>query len=106
MTSAASSPAITIITLSDETGDADKDPQERWYDGYVAGAVSGLAIAVETRANRVSMAQQVMVRGLQGSLHGLGIPHAAVLVFGLACGQIMYASLVGWTARHGLGVLD
>lgn len=42
----------------------------------------------------------MFVRGLQGSYNlyaprlGVRIPHGDVLVFGLCCGQIMYAWLV------------
>jgi len=69
----------------------------RWYSVF-AGAVAGaVAIMFEKRERRVGIAQQMFVRGLQGSFnalsskHGVRIPHGDVLVFSLCCGQIMYA---------------
>ncbi|PWN94424.1 hypothetical protein FA10DRAFT_291704 [Acaromyces ingoldii] len=76
-----------------------KDPRSRVWHAYVAGAVSGLAILVEKKDSRISLAQQLLVRGFEGFYnlaHARGlitIPHGAVLTFGLACGQIMYAWL-------------
>lgn len=75
------------------------DPRSRVWHAYLAGAVSGLAILVERKDSRISLAQQLLVRGLEGTYntaHSRGlvsIPHGAVLTFGLACGQIMYAWL-------------
>ncbi|KZT70243.1 hypothetical protein DAEQUDRAFT_725509 [Daedalea quercina L-15889] len=72
----------------------------RWYSVF-AGAVAGaVAVCCEKKSRRVAIAQQMFVRGLQGSFnafsakHGVSIPHGDVLVFGLCCGQIMYAWLV------------
>ncbi|KAJ7640754.1 hypothetical protein DFH06DRAFT_621402 [Mycena polygramma] len=69
----------------------------RWHSA-LAGAISGsLAILWEKRSRRVVIAQQVFVRGLQGSYNsyseklGFHIPYGAVIVFSLACGQIIYA---------------
>lgn len=76
-----------------------RDPRSKVWHAYVAGAVSGLAVLVETKDNRISLAQQLFVRGAEGTYnvaHAKGIvniPHGAVLAFGLACGQIMYAWL-------------
>ncbi|KAN0061441.1 hypothetical protein ACQY0O_006288 [Thecaphora frezii] len=76
-----------------------RDPRSKVWHAYVAGAVSALAVLVETPANRIALAQQLFVRGLEGSYnvaHSKGlinIPHGAVLCFGLACGQIMHAWL-------------
>ncbi|KAK7044527.1 hypothetical protein R3P38DRAFT_167822 [Favolaschia claudopus] len=84
----------------------------RWHSA-LAGAISGgLAILWEKRSRRAVIAQQVFVRGLQGSYNfysqqlGFTIPYGAVIVFSLACGQIMYGfflrpdtlppSYVGW----------
>ncbi|KAF8126436.1 hypothetical protein K438DRAFT_1890618 [Mycena galopus ATCC 62051] len=89
-----------------------RKPVRRWQSA-LAGAISGgLAILWEKRSRRVVIAQQVFVRGLQGSYNfhseqlGFSIPYGAVLVFSLACGQIMYAfflrpdslprSYIGW----------
>ncbi|KAJ7214719.1 hypothetical protein B0H12DRAFT_1155024 [Mycena haematopus] len=89
-----------------------RKPTSRWMSA-LAGAVSGgFAILWEKRSRRAVIAQQVFVRGLQGSYNfhseqlGFTIPYGAVLVFSLACGQIMYAfflrpdtlprSYIGW----------
>ncbi|CAD6565887.1 MAG: hypothetical protein CYPHOPRED_000084 [Cyphobasidiales sp. Tagirdzhanova-0007] len=72
---------------------------EYWH-APLAGALSGIAILAQKQRNRTGIAQQLFVRGLQGwynILHKRGylhIPHGDVLLFGAACGQIMYAWLV------------
>ncbi|KAK7044470.1 WD-repeats-region domain-containing protein [Favolaschia claudopus] len=73
----------------------------RWH-AALAGAIAGsLAIMWEKRSRRVVIAQQMFVRGLQGSYnaysgrHGINIPYGSVMVFAFACGQIMY----GYTMR-------
>ncbi|EJD53160.1 hypothetical protein AURDEDRAFT_180722 [Auricularia subglabra TFB-10046 SS5] len=65
---------------------------------FFAGALAGgVAILFERRDRRVGIAQQLFVRGLQGSYNyhaekrGIRIPHGDVIVFTLACAQIMYA---------------
>jgi len=76
-----------------------RDPRSKVWHAYVAGAVSALAVLAEKKDTRVTLAQQLFVRGLEGSynvMHAkkwVSIPHGAVLVFGIACGQIMYAWL-------------
>lgn len=76
-----------------------RDPRSKVWHAYIAGAISALAIMIDKKDNRVSLAQQLLVRGLEGtynSAHSKGlitIPHGAVISFGLACGQIMYAWL-------------
>ncbi len=76
-----------------------RDPRSKVWHAYVAGAVSALAVLVESQENRVALAQQLFVRGLEGSYnvaHDKGminIPYGAVLTFGVACGQIMWAWL-------------
>ncbi|KAH9971376.1 hypothetical protein BGW80DRAFT_1322127 [Lactifluus volemus] len=69
----------------------------RWHS-IVAGAVAGgVAISFESLSRRKGIAQQLFVRGLQGSYNaysekrGFRVPHGDVLVFALSCGQIMYA---------------
>ncbi|PWN18633.1 hypothetical protein BCV69DRAFT_314517 [Microstroma glucosiphilum] len=75
------------------------DPRSKIWHAYVAGAVSAVAVMVETKDSRVSLAQQLLVRGLEGTYNVahekkyINIPHGAVLAFGLACGQIMWAWL-------------
>ncbi|SPO21849.1 uncharacterized protein UTRI_01342_B [Ustilago trichophora] len=75
------------------------DPRSKVWHAYVAGAVSALAVLVEDHDTRVSLAQQLFVRGLEGSYNvaherGLvNIPYGAVITFGIACGQIMWAWL-------------
>ncbi|KAH9833869.1 uncharacterized protein C8Q71DRAFT_179302 [Rhodofomes roseus] len=72
----------------------------RWYSVLAGSAAGAIAVCFEKKSRRVAIAQQMFVRGLQGSFnafsekHGVSIPHGDVLVFGLCCGQIMYAWLV------------
>ncbi|KAM5542337.1 hypothetical protein V8D89_003796 [Ganoderma adspersum] len=72
----------------------------RWYSAFAGSLAGAIAIMFETRSRRVGIAQQMFVRGLQGSFnamsdkHGFKIPHGDVLVFTLCCGQIMYAFLM------------
>ncbi len=73
--------------------------QEEWWHASIAGAISGLAVAVEQRARRVTIGQQMFVRGAAaGATHlsgrGWRVPNGDALVFGLACGQIMFAFLM------------
>ncbi|KAI0265050.1 hypothetical protein BC834DRAFT_825303 [Gloeopeniophorella convolvens] len=72
----------------------------RWHS-VLAGSVAGaIAISFEKRSRQSAMAQQLFVRGLQGSYNaysekrGFRIPHGNVLVFGLAIGQILYAYML------------
>ncbi|KAH9029497.1 hypothetical protein EDB85DRAFT_1966271 [Lactarius pseudohatsudake] len=72
----------------------------RWHS-IVAGAVAGgIAISFENPSRRNGIAQQLFVRGLQGSYnaysekHGFRVPHGDVLVFALSCAQIMYSFLL------------
>ncbi|KAH8081313.1 hypothetical protein BXZ70DRAFT_901280 [Cristinia sonorae] len=74
---------------------------QRWYS-VLAGAVAGaIAIRCESSDRRISIAQQMFVRGLQGSYNtisdriGFRIPNGDVMVFALCCAQIMY----GFTMR-------
>jgi hypothetical protein len=67
----------------------------------VAGAVAGgVSISLESPSRRKVIAQQLFVRGLQGSYNaysekrGFRVPHGDVLVFVLACAQIMYGFLM------------
>jgi len=59
-----------------------------------------LAITWEKKGRKGIISQQMFVRGLQGSYNafttkrGLHVPHGDVLIFSLACGQILYAFLL------------
>ncbi|KAJ3555565.1 hypothetical protein NP233_g12179 [Leucocoprinus birnbaumii] len=72
----------------------------RWHAALAGAVAGGLAISWEKRSRRGLIAQQLFVRGLQGSYNsyttrkGIRVPHGDVLVFTLACGQIMYAFLM------------
>ncbi|KAH9919707.1 uncharacterized protein B0H18DRAFT_1096075 [Fomitopsis serialis] len=72
----------------------------RWYSVLAGSAAGAISVCFEKKSRRVAIAQQMFVRGLQGSFnafsqtHGVSIPHGDVLMFGLCCGQIMYAWLV------------
>ncbi|KAF9516869.1 hypothetical protein BS47DRAFT_1371618 [Hydnum rufescens UP504] len=71
----------------------------RWH-AIVAGAIAGLSVLWEKKERRITIAQQIFVRGLQGSWNvwsprlGIHIPYGSVLAFSLCCGQIMYAFLL------------
>ncbi|ORX40065.1 hypothetical protein BD324DRAFT_616112 [Kockovaella imperatae] len=73
---------------------------ERRWQAAAAGAVGSLGLLWETRSRRRGVAQQMFVRGLQGAYnqytpqYGIHIPHGDTLLFGLCCGQIMYAWLM------------
>ncbi|KAG9317934.1 hypothetical protein JVU11DRAFT_2167 [Chiua virens] len=69
----------------------------RWH-AVVAGAIAGgAAIMFEKRSRRLIIAQQLFVRGLQGSFNaftskrGIHIPHGDVLLFSVCSVQIVYA---------------
>ncbi|KAF8627859.1 hypothetical protein AX15_004206 [Amanita polypyramis BW_CC] len=72
----------------------------RWHAALAGAIAGGLAIIWEKRSRREIIAQQLFVRGLQGSYnsfttkHNIRVPHGDVLVFSLACSQIMYAFLL------------
>ncbi|KAF8602661.1 hypothetical protein BDV93DRAFT_557422 [Ceratobasidium sp. AG-I] len=76
-----------------------RKPVARWH-ALVAGGIAGLAVAFETSERRLTIAQQLFVRGLQGSYNhwskrlGIHIPFGDVMVFSLCCGQILYAFLL------------
>ncbi|KAI9569230.1 hypothetical protein HD554DRAFT_592086 [Boletus coccyginus] len=72
----------------------------RWH-AVVAGAIAGgVAIMFEKHSRRLIIAQQLFVRGLQGSYNaftsrrGIHIPHGDLLLFSLCCTQIVYAFFV------------
>lgn len=75
--------------------------QTRRWHAIAAGSIAGaVAVMFEKRANRVAVAQQMFVRGLQGSYNaftskrGIRVPHGDVIVFSLCCGQILYGFLL------------
>jgi len=77
-----------------------REKSARWHS-IIAGAVAGgVAISFENLSRQNVIAQQLFVRGLQGSYnaysekHGFRVPHGDVLVFALSCAQIMYGFLL------------
>ncbi|CAL1717475.1 unnamed protein product [Somion occarium] len=72
----------------------------RWYSVFAGAMAGGISILFEKRSNRLGIAQQMFVRGLQGSYNafstkrGIKIPHGDVIVFSLCSAQIMYAFLL------------
>lgn len=72
----------------------------RWHAALAGGIAGGLAIIWEKRNRRGVIGQQMFVRGLQGSYNAyttsrnIRVPNGDVLVFALACGQILYAFLL------------
>ncbi|KAG6841215.1 hypothetical protein C0991_000661 [Blastosporella zonata] len=73
---------------------------KRWHAAIAGGIAGGLAIIWETRGRRGVIAQQLFVRGLQASYNAyttkrnIRVPNGDVLVFALACGQIVYGFLL------------
>ncbi|KAF8720204.1 hypothetical protein AX14_011148 [Amanita brunnescens Koide BX004] len=72
----------------------------RWHAAIAGAIAGGLAVIWEKKSRREIIAQQLFVRGLQGSYnsfttkHNIHVPNGDVLVFSLACGQILYAFLL------------
>lgn len=72
----------------------------RWHSAIAGAIAGGLAIMFEKKSRRTVIAQQLFVRGLQGSYnassqrYGFKLPYGDVLVFSLACGQILYGFLL------------
>lgn len=72
----------------------------KWHAALAGAVAGGLAIIWEARSRRGVIAQQMFVRGLQGSYNsfttkrGIHVPYGDVIVFALACGQIMYGFLL------------
>ncbi|KAJ6608213.1 hypothetical protein B0H10DRAFT_2068601 [Mycena sp. CBHHK59/15] len=72
----------------------------RWHSALAGAVAGGLAILWEKRSRREVIAQQIFVRGLQGTYNtysqkwGISIPYGAAMVFTLSCGQIMYAFML------------
>ncbi|KAG1859359.1 hypothetical protein DFJ58DRAFT_658336 [Suillus subalutaceus] len=69
----------------------------RWHSMFAGALAGGLAVMFEKRSRRVVIAQQLFVRGLQGSYnaftskHGFHLPNGEVLMFCLCSTQIVYA---------------
>lgn len=69
----------------------------RWYSMFAGALAGGLAVMFEKRSRRAVIAQQLFVRGLQGSYnafaskHNFHIPNGEVVMFCLCCTQIVYA---------------
>lgn len=78
-----------------------RDKDDR-LNGFVAGGVAGLAILCERADRRVDIAQQLLVRALQGGYNAgkardiLHFKNGDALLFGICCAQILYA----YTVRH------
>ncbi|KAI8903202.1 hypothetical protein EDD86DRAFT_250607 [Gorgonomyces haynaldii] len=66
-------------------------------NGAIAGGVAGLSVLVEDKTTRVAIAQQFSMRALQAGYNALearklySFPHGDAILFGLACGSILYA---------------
>ncbi|EIW76437.1 hypothetical protein CONPUDRAFT_85000 [Coniophora puteana RWD-64-598 SS2] len=69
----------------------------RWHSVLAGAVAGGLAVMFEKRSRRITIAQQLFVRGLQGSYNaytskwGWHIPNGEAIVFILCCGQIVYS---------------
>ncbi|KAG0029769.1 hypothetical protein BGZ81_003456 [Podila clonocystis] len=66
-------------------------------NGAIAGAIAGLAILIESHERRVTFAQQMMIRSMQGVYNAgkhrglFSFRHGDAALFAIACGQVMYA---------------
>ncbi|KAI8901798.1 hypothetical protein BC833DRAFT_576188 [Globomyces pollinis-pini] len=85
--------------------------------GAIAGAIAGLAVLIETKPNRITIAQQFSMRSLQGIKNALkqrnlfSFPHGDTFLFSIAVASIMYAytmrpdtipkSYYNWVVQHG-----
>ncbi|KAJ3280352.1 hypothetical protein HK104_000738 [Borealophlyctis nickersoniae] len=73
--------------------------QSRW-NGAIAGGVAGLAVLFEDPDMRMSIAQQMCIRGFQAGYNVLKsrdlikFTHGDTAMFMLACGSIMYAYIM------------
>lgn len=71
----------------------------RWHAMFAGALAGGLAVMFEKRSRRVVIAQQLFVRGLQGSYnafttkHGFHLPYGDVLMFCLCSAQIVHGFL-------------
>ncbi|GAA6061716.1 hypothetical protein JCM10212_004948 [Sporobolomyces blumeae] len=71
--------------------------EETWH-AAVAGAIAGLSVLAEKKSRRVTLGQQLLVRGLQGrynilkSRGKIPVKNVSVWIFGISCAQIMF----GW----------
>ncbi|GAA5936909.1 uncharacterized protein JCM15063_000098 [Sporobolomyces koalae] len=72
---------------------------ETWHPA-IAGAIAGLSVLSEKKSRRITLGQQLLVRGLQGrynilkSRGKIPIKNVSVWVFGLSCANIMYSWLM------------
>lgn len=63
----------------------------------IAGGIAGLAILVETRENRVDIAQQLLARSMQAGYNALHtrqlltLPHGDSFLFAISTASILYA---------------
>ncbi|KAF9204566.1 hypothetical protein BGZ49_005151, partial [Haplosporangium sp. Z 27] len=66
-------------------------------NGAIAGAIAGLSILIENHERRVTFAQQMFIRSMQGVYHAgkhrgqFSFRHGDALLFALASAQVMYA---------------
>ncbi|GAA5834813.1 hypothetical protein JCM5353_000676 [Sporobolomyces roseus] len=73
--------------------------EEHWH-AVLAGFVSGFSVLAEKKSRRITLGQQLLVRGLQGRYNVLKsrgkipIKNVSVWVFGLSCANIMFSWLM------------
>ncbi|KAK0450040.1 hypothetical protein EV421DRAFT_1297768 [Armillaria borealis] len=72
----------------------------RWHAALAGFTAGGLAVLFETRGRRITIAQQMFVRGLQGSFNAyttarnITIPFGDVILFSLINAQVLYAAFM------------
>ncbi|KAG0324425.1 hypothetical protein BG000_002224, partial [Podila horticola] len=66
-------------------------------NGAIAGAIAGLSLFIETRERRVTFAQQMFIRSMQGVYNAgkyrgqFSFRHGDAFLFSIASAQVMYA---------------
>ncbi|KAG0357684.1 hypothetical protein BG005_003241 [Podila minutissima] len=66
-------------------------------NGAIAGAIAGLSLIIETRERRVTFAQQMFIRSMQGVYNAgkyrgqFSFRHGDAFLFSIASAQVMYA---------------
>jgi hypothetical protein len=85
------------LALSERTQQLLVRKKTRRWHAVVAGSIAGaLAVLFEKRGRRITIGQQMFVRGLQGSWNafsnkrGIKIPQGAVMVFSIWCGSVLF----------------
>ncbi|CAG8753032.1 9921_t:CDS:2, partial [Cetraspora pellucida] len=64
---------------------------DKW-NSFIAGSIAGISLIAEKRERRITITQQMFVRGRTREY--FDIPHIGLILFILSCGQVLYAYTV------------